>query len=86
MSWLASNDTLERNGLAFHTCCMHMSGLWLGIDHFCVANHTHSSGTVLVVSEGLYLIKGMDNGLENGMDYGLEDGMDYGLMEHAMEQ
>ena len=37
----------------------------------------------------LYLINGMDNGLENGMDYGLENGMDYGLedgMEHAMEQ
>ena len=27
----------------------------------------------------LYLINGMDNGLEDGMDYGLEDGMDYGL-------
>ena len=27
----------------------------------------------------LYLINGMDNGLEHGMDYGLEDGMDSGL-------
>ena len=31
--------------------------------------------------ERLYLINGMDYGLEDGMDYGLEDGMG-----HAMEQ
>ena len=28
------------------------------------------------VGGGLYLINGMDNGLEDGMDYGLEDGID----------
>ena len=47
-------------------------------------NGTHSTFSrngvpVLAAKNRLYLINGMDNGLEDGMDYGLEDGMDYGL-------